>query len=131
MRKRLRSILIGFLMTNTAACFGENLVKFPETAAGIEELIRWLDGKQNLLPTSTQLIKLDSQTSFVGVMFDTASGVTAIDAYIYVCTPSLCRLLAMRSTNAKSLKLILSSDRKELVLKSENQFVYLRVPISR
>jgi hypothetical protein len=116
---------------STALPFGGNLVKFPETMENIEKLKDWLFEQQTSLPTTTQIVNYDHETSFVGVMFDTASGTRAISAYIYVCSPRLCRLFAMRATNASSLNLTLSSNKQELVLKSDKGLVYLIIPLQK
>ncbi|GHU05522.1 hypothetical protein FACS1894158_08590 [Betaproteobacteria bacterium] len=131
MCKELKIILIFIL----ALCLNEVAISevgliFPLHANGISALKEIVSRNRENHAIHYQIIKIKKGIDIVIVNHNSGSGVIINDAYVYACTENECRMLSMRHAFKEGLLAELTSDEKELILKSEKGVVYLQMPFN-
>jgi hypothetical protein len=126
----MKIFLLAILFLLGGAAFAEEGLQFPLIAKGIPAIKDMVYKKEQDYAVHYQTIKYKEGTEIFVVNHNTGSGVANIHVYVYMCMKSDCRMLAMRHSFREGLLAELTSDEKELVLKSEKGAVYLQMPFN-
>jgi hypothetical protein len=124
-------IFLFFLLNTIEAVFAQDILQFPLMSKGESDLKDLVKRSKQEYSVHYQSIKYKEGAKFFIINHNIGSGIANIRAYVYLCgREEKCHLLTMRYSFSTGLLGELSSDGKELILKSEDGVVYLRMPFN-
>jgi hypothetical protein len=129
-KESIKSLLLVILFLLVGVVFAEENIHFPFKTKGISAIKNMVHEKEQDYSIHYQTIKYKEGTELFVVNHNTGSGVSNMYVYVYICSTNDCHILAMRHAFKEGLLAELTSDEKELVLKSEDGVVYLRMPFN-
>ncbi len=128
MRKELIQFLCLIIWFIHGSAFCDDIFLFPrvaENSGAIEQLVveRGVE-----YAVEYHNLKHKGGGDILVVVVNSGSGLLNVDAYVYGCETDICLMLAMRHGGNKILVPEMQSDHSELVLKSGDGTIFLRVP---